>query len=539
MVRHVGLLLCNGPPEALNGVTEAAPGVHLLAHAHLCQRKVQVRAWASERSLEAAVVAPCGDPCWESLKTLLSTLGPFSIHRIETEARRDARRFEALACGKLRRAVSESTIPPEGIRYRIPLDHNPVSRRDILRLPVRRIAVPLPLLDRSACRSQRQCRRCVDSCPVGALTIQAGRLILDRGRCEGCGYCITACPAGAVRFPGISLVDILNEVRGVLSVRDGPRVVLFDCWAHTSELLPMEAFRVSLPCVGMLSLHWILALLAEGAAGVLVMESSERCHAWHAGPRARKAVSLAQLVLSGLGIRGDRVAAVGTSTEVESESRRLAALPSLEAVHVGNLGDSHTELPQILKRLADLGDRNCLPVADDTMPFGTAQVNRARCSLCGVCASACPVAALSFSEDAREARLTFNAARCDGCRACEEYCPERAITVKRELRVESLGERRLLHRGKVLRCRRCGTLVGSANLVRAVCAKLDESTEIERLFQYCPGCRMIAALSPPPQPSQHAHKQYSVALTGKSGDRIARNSEPAPTGGIIPRREAP
>jgi hypothetical protein len=169
MVRQVGLLLCNGPPGALNGVAEAAPGVHLLAEARLCERKAQVRAWASQRSLEAAVVAPCGDPCWESLKAALPTLGPFSIHRVEAEASKYLQRFKALAWGKIWRAMTQSTTPPEGIKFRIPFDQGPVSRRDILKFPVRRTAVPVPLLDRSACRSQWRCRRCIEACPVGAL----------------------------------------------------------------------------------------------------------------------------------------------------------------------------------------------------------------------------------------------------------------------------------------------------------------------------------------------------------------------------------
>jgi ferredoxin len=230
---------------------------------------------------------------------------------------------------------------------------------------------------------------------------------------------------------------------------------------------------------------------------------------------------------------------VGTPSEAEVEAGRLAALQGLEEAQAPALGASHPEFPEILRRLADLGDGNRLPLSDDTVPFGTVQVNRARCSLCGVCAGTCPVAALTFSEDAAEARLIFDAARCDGCRACEEYCPERAIIVKRELRVESFGAPKLLHRGKMVRCSRCGTLIASANLVRTVRAKLGKSAETERLFQYCPGCRMVAGPWPLPRPSQHAQKQNSVAWTGRNGDRITRNSEPAPTSGIIPGKEAP
>lgn len=493
MVRQVGFLVCNVPPETLNWVAEHAPELHLLGAAHLCERDAWVRAWAAKRSVKSAVVVPCGDPCWQRLSAALAALGPFSVHRVEPPGG-DLRRFEALARGKIRRAQAESALPPEGVKYRLPFHGGPVSRRDLLKLPVHRTAVPLPLLDGSACRSRWRCQRCVEVCPTRALSLDRGVLAVDRGRCEGCGYCVTVCPTGALRLPGVSFAEVLSEVRGALSVRGGPRVVLFHCRTRASPLFPVEVLCLPLPCVGMLSLRWILAPLVEGAGGVLVLEPSERCHPWHDGARARLAISVGQLVLSGLGVERERVAVVGSPAEVKGEVRRLHVLPSLGELGARSLENSSPELSEILQKLADRGDGNRPSVSGETLPFGTALVDRARCSLCGVCAAACPVGALSFSEDASEATLAFNACRCDGCRACEAYCPERAITIKRELRVETFGELRPLHRGKVVRCQRCGAQVASANLIRALRAKLGGNAETAWLLQHCPSCRMVAGL---------------------------------------------
>ncbi|SHH36421.1 4Fe-4S dicluster domain-containing protein [Desulforamulus hydrothermalis] len=39
-----------------------------------------------------------------------------------------------------------------------------------------------------------RCLTCVAVCPVGAVSVQEGRIQLDRQACTGCGACISHCP---------------------------------------------------------------------------------------------------------------------------------------------------------------------------------------------------------------------------------------------------------------------------------------------------------------------------------------------------------
>jgi len=61
--------------------------------------------------------------------------------------------------------------------------------------------------DPEACTA---CGLCVESCFMGALTLEDGVLVRDLLRCKACGLCVTACPTGANR----EIVDDVDEAVG-------------------------------------------------------------------------------------------------------------------------------------------------------------------------------------------------------------------------------------------------------------------------------------------------------------------------------------
>jgi ferredoxin len=109
---------------------------------------------------------------------------------------------------------------------------------------------------------QIECRRCATACPTGALVPTAQGPQLAAG-CVDCGQCVTACPTEALSVPGFAPPRLTALDAGGHSSNQPPPVAI-DCWRVPVSMSPAGALRV--PCLGGLSVPWLLALVA-GTAG--------------------------------------------------------------------------------------------------------------------------------------------------------------------------------------------------------------------------------------------------------------------------------
>ncbi|HPI93815.1 MAG TPA: 4Fe-4S binding protein [Deltaproteobacteria bacterium] len=66
-----------------------------------------------------------------------------------------------------------------------------------------------------------QCQLCIDRCPVEAISLNAGHIMIDEQKCLGCGFCAAGCPQEAIKlhFKG-QLLDSIQDYfsRGGLKV---------------------------------------------------------------------------------------------------------------------------------------------------------------------------------------------------------------------------------------------------------------------------------------------------------------------------------
>lgn len=82
----------------------------------------------------------------------------------------------------------------------------------------------VPEIDVSKCPDG--CRACADACPTDAITVAAGSVVLDLGRCIFCPECESACPEGAIRFT--SDYRLAARSRADLQVPAGEELKLAD-----------------------------------------------------------------------------------------------------------------------------------------------------------------------------------------------------------------------------------------------------------------------------------------------------------------------
>jgi len=131
------------------------------------------------------------------------------------------------------------------------------------------------------------CQACVPTCPVGAISMQNGKAVINPFQCTGCGACIPVCPQEAIDFKNATARQILASVKGVLMDKDAGevRVLAFvdknvgytgmDFLGLDRTKYPENVRIVAVPTTALLSKKLILSAFAYGADGVLVIEGSE------------------------------------------------------------------------------------------------------------------------------------------------------------------------------------------------------------------------------------------------------------------------
>lgn len=270
--------------------------------------------------------------------------------------------------------------------------------------------------------------------------------------------------------------------------RNGP---LMDAVEEHAGGLPENSIRVAVPQVGAIGAAFLLAALARGARGVIVVLSrAERGRL--VGLEA--AMALAEAASDGLEFGAGRFFVV-EEDDPWVLADRLRAVPvaaALEGVD-GTTGEEGGEasLRRILGRLDRR--RDDAPVAlPPGSPAGRLLVDAALCTLCQGCARACPGGALVVSTD--QAMLGFIEDACVQCGVCKQVCPEKAITLEPRWAGRGALEPQVLMQDEILHCRDCGAVVGPKSSVDRMVAVLSghqmfqDKEALERL-KLCERCR--------------------------------------------------
>ena len=352
-----------------------------------------------------------------------------------------------------------------------------------------------------------ECRTCVEQCPAKALSLEGGKLTLDREACVGCGQCLTHCPTGVFdmeHWDEKTLVkDALNS--------EAETVVLF-CGGHPkpyrkSKTQSYECLQIPM-CLASLSKAALFEIASKkklelmmdvcasceyttcpsliknqaertsemliactGASQLSVLEArpeDEKGRKRKAMLAGEKACSRREFLfrLADVGLKTVSNEYEAAASQVEKNAAAASAAAAKGTVLNGvRVGRRLAYRPEWTERLKHLYHRTYLASEN----HGEASVwpsvrTRRNCTNCNMCASFCPTGALRIEVEERasadeplSAAHYFQPMLCADCRLCEAVCPIEAIVRDREP-AEHPFATYIICRGPVVPCKKCGAL---------------------------------------------------------------------------------
>lgn len=405
-------------------------------------------------------------------------------------------------------------LRPANIRIRLGGLGDRVSRRALLTGPKPNHEV-IPAIEEARCAAPRGCDLCLKACPVDAISLAGGSASVDKDRCRDCGLCVSACPTGAADHPFYGRSVLEAGITALLTDRlpnSHDRVIAFACRGamstlrevgHRGLVYPAAVLPLEVPSAAFTDLYLVLRAFDLGAAGVAVVSCGGTCGP-ACQPRAfSERFSAIERVLVALDLESKRLTLVSADSAERLAYRltvfaeeALALPPHVLCQGPRVPGPAHQRpaaglLAGVSRRI---GIVDALTLEHEGLPFGQPEFDADACSLCGLCAEACPTKALRYSEDSTAARLEFSAKDCNGCRLCSDACSEGALKIARRLEGASLGAAPVaLKSAGLRRCRHCGRGYAPEAMISRIMSSLGERASALNL-EYCPDCRMTAAM---------------------------------------------
>ncbi len=383
------------------------------------------------------------------------------------------------------------------------------------------------------------CSACIEVCSARAIRSDASRkgkakgdaaggIVVEPHLCVGCGACSTVCPSGALAFGYPGTVDQGRKLRTMLGAyrlaggRDaalllhsegaGSRMIgELGRAARTDKAVhgvPARVLPVALWHTASVGLDLWLAAIAGGASQVWVLLTEEEAPEYRTALAEQMAV--AQAILAGLGYRGEHFKLIEArdardlavlDAALRAPAAQGVAQPGALAAQADKRATLDLALDHLLTHAPAAADDIVLPAAGS--PFGSLQVDTAKCTMCLSCVGACPEAALADNPD--KPQLRFIEKNCVQCGLCATTCPESAITLQPRLWLADGGKARkvarVLNEAEPYRCIQCGKPFGTMRAIENMLTKLSGHSAFQgealKRLQMCGDCRVIDIYSNP------------------------------------------
>jgi len=387
-----------------------------------------------------------------------------------------------------------------------------ISRRQLFKLAIPRYEA-VPFIEPALCRGGEECGLCLDACPLEAIKDESEGVIIDTSLCNGCGACVAACPFRAVVYPGYLPEEVDGEMEvtlGPAGPSPGPEMIALVCRGCLSIdgddngprlVLPHGMVALGVPCLVMASPWLMLRAFDRGARGLALLCNREKCPLGSHSDGWQGGISFVQGLLGGWGVEPARIRVFQTDDDgyfaggLEEFAREITGLGAtrLKASEAVPLPDEGWLLAELVRGMSKkLGSLTEKVITAGTVPFGSLKLDGSKCTGCGLCVRDCPTEALTASSGQEAFSLLFSHDRCLGCNRCLAICPERCLSLEHILKLDEInGPAQVLFEDGIVRCRRCGGVIGSEAMVGGLRAKvLGSGKSSADYFDLCPDCKV-------------------------------------------------
>ena len=348
------------------------------------------------------------------------------------------------------------------------------------------------------------CTQCIDACPTEAITSLVDSVQVDSNLCQGGGVCATVCPSGAIRYTYPGPKDTLVQIRTLLRSyqEQGGEQPVLAFFAESDGELPQvmagNVLPVMLEELASVGLEIWLSSLAYGATAVLLVDGGSM-------PASVRAAVDTQLqtageILATMGYPADAISLIARD-ELAAPLKGLMSLPKTAGYTTQN-DKRETAYMAIDHLFAQAEHPKPMAMLSTGAPFGFAEVDAQRCTLCMSCVSACPGNALRSGQETPE--LKFVEANCLQCGMCTSTCPEDAISISPRLLLkrEARNELRILHEEQPFHCVVCSKPFATESVITNMLAKLQghamfQTERARRRLMMCEDCRVVDVTQDP------------------------------------------
>ena len=318
------------------------------------------------------------------------------------------------------------------------------------------------------------CQYCLAVCPHEAIHCGEG-LTLLAGKCTGCGACAAVCPGGALVVKLPSNAELCSLI--TLHVKHSGAVA-FACEDYLKTHPEERQRAIAVHCTARCDEAVLIYAVLQGAAGVsivnaacpdcpqhklsgLVQSMADTANRLLAGCNYPAVIALIREIpviikpLPGTGgtVTGMSRRAFLTAFKNQTASLLTQVLPEMAVAEADKRQDNNV-LQNPMGEAKFLPDKWCSLASSleklkntaystvlDSKLWGDIAISD-NCNGCGVCAEACPTAAIAIGQQAGSWSISFHTSRCTQCGLCQDVCFRESIKVHSRVKLGDIVGRK-------------------------------------------------------------------------------------------------